>query len=370
MIFRSACVLLYIVAFLPLTVLAQTAPLTQDTYITPGSALNFGSAGTINVGGPNASTALVQFDLSTVPAGVSVAQATLSIFANKVGAAGTVNVSVANGPWSEPTVSGTNAPPVPAAAVASGVPLAAANTFLVFDATNAVRNWLNGNAANNGFIITPGDTAINVAFDSKESTTTSHPATLTITLAGPAGPTGPVGAIGATGPAGSVGPTGATGPTGPQGIQGSAGVKGATGPAGSLGPTGATGPTGPQGIQGSAGVKGDTGPPGLAGAAGVQGATGPAGANGVSGYQQVTQALSFPPQELASINVSCPANKVAVGGGVSFSMAGINVNDVASVQVIQSFPASNTSWGIVIANKSTDATLATTFYAVCVTSGN
>jgi hypothetical protein len=71
---------------------AQAPPLTQDAYFTPGSGINFGSAATINVGGPNASAALVQFDLSTLPAGASIAQATLSVFASGDAAAGTVNV--------------------------------------------------------------------------------------------------------------------------------------------------------------------------------------------------------------------------------------------------------------------------------------
>jgi hypothetical protein len=45
----------------------QSVPLTQDTYITPGNATNFGTAATMNVGGPGSSQALVQFDLSTLP---------------------------------------------------------------------------------------------------------------------------------------------------------------------------------------------------------------------------------------------------------------------------------------------------------------
>ena len=325
-------------------------PLTQDSYFTPGSGTNFGTATTINVGGPNANAALVQFDLSTLPSGVSIAQATLCIFTNKVGAGGTVNVSVANGPWSELMVSGTNAPPVPAAAVASGVPVTAANTFLVFDATNAVRNWLNGTAANNGFIISPNDASVNVAFDSKESPTTSHPAILTITLVGPTGPTGPVGAAGAIGATGAQGPAGATGAVGATGAKGS---------------TGAAGSTGAQGPQGSSGAKGSTG---ATGAMGAQGPAGAGGTNGVSGYQQITVAASLDSEAITSVVVSCSASKVVVSGGVSFLTTGFNGNDIANVQMIQSYPVSTTTWETVIANKS-GVSFTTTFYAVCVTSG-
>ncbi len=89
-------------------------------------------------------------------------------------------------------------------------------TYVYVDATAAVQSWLSG-TTNSGFIVTPNDSNINVAFDSKESTTTSHPATLSILLSsnGPAGPTGATGAsgvglVGATGRPG-VGATGAHG---------------------------------------------------------------------------------------------------------------------------------------------------------------
>jgi hypothetical protein len=58
-----------------------------------------------------------------------------------------------------------------------------------------------------------------VVLDSKESTTTSHPATIDVLVVsvGPQGPAGPTGATGAAGTAGAPGATGATGPTGPAG---------------------------------------------------------------------------------------------------------------------------------------------------------
>ena len=200
-------------------------PLTQDAYVIPLSGTNYGTATTVNVGGPNGADALVQFDLTSLPAGITganIAKATLTLFAGKVTASGTVNVSVANGNWSEATVNGLAGGPVAGAAVASGVSMSSAGDYISVDATPAVQNWLNGIANNNGFIITPGGGGINVAFDSKESTTTSHPATLSVILTaigvtGPTGPTGLTGATGAQGPPGSAGAQGAIGPTGPAG---------------------------------------------------------------------------------------------------------------------------------------------------------
>jgi hypothetical protein len=114
---------------------------------------------------------------------------------------------------------GTNAP-VAAAVVASGVSVSMSDNYLYVDATAAVQSWLNGTTANSGFIVTPNTgTGVNVAFDSKESTTTSHPATLTITIgpSGAAGATGPTGTTGAQGPVGATGPAGQNGATGPTG---------------------------------------------------------------------------------------------------------------------------------------------------------
>ena len=121
---------------------AQTVPLTQDAYVVPGSATNSGSATTINAGGANGAQALVQFDLSTLGIGVTgtnVARATLTLFAGKVGATGNFSISVANGQWTEATVSGVNSP-VAGAAVQSAVPITNGNTYVYVDATAAVQN--------------------------------------------------------------------------------------------------------------------------------------------------------------------------------------------------------------------------------------
>ena len=272
---------------------AQSVPLTQDSYVIPGTGGNYGAQQTLNVGGGSGSQALVQFDLSTLPAGTiasGVSKATLVLFARTVLTAGTIGVSTASGAWTEAAVNGNNSPSA-GTAVATGVAAASSGVYIYVDATAAVQSWLTTPSGNNGFIIIPAG-GVNVAFDSKESTSTSHAPELVITTSssGPAGATGATGATGSTG-AGSVGATGPTGPTGVSGPTGSTGANGVTGPTGvngATGPTGVNGATGPTGVNGATGPTGATGATGAtgigtAGANGATGATGPAGATGPTG---------------------------------------------------------------------------------------
>ena len=71
-------------------------------------------------------------------------------------------------------MSATSGMPSSAAAVATKVAVGTSNEYIYVDATQAVKDWLNGVASNDGFIIAPAAGGINVAFDSKESATTSH----------------------------------------------------------------------------------------------------------------------------------------------------------------------------------------------------
>ena len=208
-------------AALPGAAFAQSIPVSQDSYIAPATGANYGSGSVIAVGGAALSQGLVQFDLTSLPAG-TVSKATLVLFVNRVNAAGSINVSVASGSWSENAVNGINVPGS-GAAVASGVAVSAAGTFLNLDATAAVQAWLSG-TTNDGFILSPASSGVSVAFDSKENTTTSHAAQLLVSFANPGatgatGPTGATGARGATGSAG-LGTVGATGPTGATGAAG------------------------------------------------------------------------------------------------------------------------------------------------------
>jgi hypothetical protein len=258
---------------------AQTVPLVGDAYVQPGSAINVGGTATVNVGGVTGFQGLFQFDLSSLPPGTtaaSVSGASLRLFVNKVGAAGGININAATASWTELTVNGLPGGPAPGAFVAGPIAVSVANSYISIPVTAQVQAWLNG-APNNGLIVTATPSTTSLSFDSKESTSTSHPAVLEIDLSGQPG------AIGAPGPSGAPGATGATGPVGaigPQGPTGVAGAQGPTGPTGAVGPTGATGASGPQGPQGVAGA---TGPTGAVGATGATGAVGPTGATGAVG---------------------------------------------------------------------------------------
>jgi hypothetical protein len=305
----------------PIGAWAAGANTVADTYVsTTQSSGNFGNATAVNIGGGN--TALIQFDLSGLPAGLTASQiskATMTLFVNTVGAAGAVDISQVTGPWSELVVT-NNTRPTYLAPFASNIPVNVARQYVTVDVTQLVQDWVTGAAPNFGVQISaaaaiPGTV---IVLDSKENLTTSHPAFLDVVIvaggpagptgptgpagpagtvgptgpAGPAGVAGPTGATGPAGPAGAAGPTGATGPAGPAGVAGPTGATGPAGPAGPTGPigptgpqgaTGAVGPTGPQGNTGAAGAVGPTGPQGLTGATGAAGPTGPTGPAGTAG---------------------------------------------------------------------------------------
>jgi hypothetical protein len=245
-------------ALAPIAGFAQTLAPSQDAYYVPGNGSNFGTSTTITVGSSSA-IGLVQFDLTQLPAGLTAGQiqkATLTLFLDHVNSGGSINVDMvsASTPWGELTVTGDSGIS-PGGAVNTSVMTNTADTFISMDATAAVQGWITTPSSNNGFMI-QANASTSVQFDSKENTTTSHPAMLTIVLVS-------VGPTGATGSIGTNGSNGATGATGPAGV----GTTGATGPTGVAGPTGATGPTG-------VGLTGATGPTGV----GLTGAMGPTGA--------------------------------------------------------------------------------------------
>jgi hypothetical protein len=199
---------------------AQSLPTLGDTFISSGSTANYSTSPTINVGGAGNYEGLISFDLSALPAGTTsarIAKASITLFVNKLGAPGAIDVSAANGNWSEGTVNGTNAPS-PGMVVASQVAVTGASSYITLDATALVQAWLSGTITNSGILIAADSSypGTSVLFDSKESSSTSHPAVLQVTLIG-SGAQGPAGPAGAQGPAGPQGPTGAAGPVGPAG---------------------------------------------------------------------------------------------------------------------------------------------------------
>jgi len=267
---------------------AAVANAAADTYISATSpAGNFGSVTLINIGGGN--TGLIQFDLSSLPPGLTAAnisKATMTFYVNTAAVAGAVDISQVTSAWTESGVNNGNRPTY-LSPFASGVPTAVSRQYVTVDVTQLVTDWVTGFAPNYGVQISAAASApaTVIVLDSKENTTTSHPAFLDVVLQS-VGPTGPAGPTGASGPAGLTGPAGASGPSGPLGPQGVAGPSGPSGPLGPQGAAGPSGPLGPQGVAGPSGPSGPLGPQGVAGPSGPlgpQGFMGPAGPSGPAG---------------------------------------------------------------------------------------
>jgi hypothetical protein len=264
--------------------LAADATLLGDAYISSTSpASNFGSATTMNI--TSGSSGLVQFDLSAYSGSTTLNQVYLQVYVDKVTTAGSITIAAATSPWAEGSV--TYPGPTVNPTFAS-IPVTTANAFYLVDITSLAQGWIATPASNFGIEI-GGTGSVNVYLDTKENTTTSHPAVLIVRalgLPGPSGATGPTGPSGPAGPAGvagAFGATGASGPTGPTGPTGNPGVAGPAGAQGPSGPVGATGPTGITGAAGFTGPAGQTGPAGSTGLTGLAGFTGPAGLTGPTG---------------------------------------------------------------------------------------
>lgn len=93
---------------------AAEVALTQDAHVnSTRPTTNFGTLSNLYVGGGN--TAFLQFDLTTLPAGITASQvskATLTLFVNRVNTGGTVTVSPVTSAWNESTVTYATAPTV------------------------------------------------------------------------------------------------------------------------------------------------------------------------------------------------------------------------------------------------------------------
>jgi Collagen triple helix repeat (20 copies) len=200
---------------------AAEATLVADAHVNsarPG--VNSGAISNLNVGGGY--TALLQFDLSTLPAGTTagqVSRAVLRMYCNRMDTAGLVSVQPVGGAWGEYSVTYATLPSLGSAAQVFSV--SQAGTYIAVDVTALVQGWISTPATNQGIALTAG-TAV-VQFDSKENDLTGHAAMLDVSLAS-AGPQGPTGATGSVGPIGPAGPAGAQGPQGIQGVAGAPGL--------------------------------------------------------------------------------------------------------------------------------------------------
>ena len=162
---------------------AQITPLGDSYTNTADPTTNYGSKTLLDVDGASQTT-YIQFNLASIPSTASVSQATLKLYVNSVTTAGSFNVDYVNGAWSEGKIDASNAPAL-GTAIASNVSVTTAdkNQYILVDVTAAVQAWLSGSETNNGLALVANST-FNATFDSKENTTTSHPAELDIAFAG------------------------------------------------------------------------------------------------------------------------------------------------------------------------------------------
>jgi hypothetical protein len=289
-------ILLLILSVAPKAV-AIDGLLLQDTYVdTAKATTNYGTSGDLRVlkSSTQSIRAFLRFSTATLPAtttATDIKQARLRLWVNSSSSTtGAITLTPVTSAWSESTLTNnTSASITFGLPKHANLPISSVGNFVSIDVTDWVQAWLAGTLANQGLVIETGSTSatLNLYFDSKESTVTSHEPQLDIELVGPAGPQGPQGLTGPTGP---TGPAGAIGPAGSQGLTGATGP---TGPTGANGPVGPLGPQGPQGVAGATGLIGDTGATGPAGALGPIGAT---GANGVRG-SAVLSGTELPPSD-------------------------------------------------------------------------
>jgi len=162
---------------------AQITPLGDSFTNTADPTKNYGSQTLLDVDGATQVT-YIQFDLASIPTTASISQATLKLYVNSVTTAGSFNVNYVSGNWSESTIDASNAPAL-GGNIASDIAITTAdkNQYILINVTSAVQAWLSGSEPNYGIALVANST-FNATFDSKENTTTSHPAELDIAFAG------------------------------------------------------------------------------------------------------------------------------------------------------------------------------------------
>jgi hypothetical protein len=167
----------------PVAAWATDAPLVGNASVGSGyPTRKFECLPNLAVGEGNVT--LVEFDLSTLPAGLSgpaILKATLTVFVNQVGKPGTLDVAPVQSAWSEPTVTHSTLPGI-GLPIGSGVSVNSADEYVSFDVTVQVQDWVAAPNTNFGLALTSPSGLLYI--DSKESTATSHPAKLDVTIAG------------------------------------------------------------------------------------------------------------------------------------------------------------------------------------------
>src|SRR5580704_19759246 len=127
---------------------AVEATLEADAHVSSArSAVNSGAISNLDVGGGY--TALLQFDLSTLPAGTTAAQvsrATLRLYCNRMDTSGLVSVQPVGGAWGEYSVTYATLPSLGAAVQVISVSQVGA--YVAVDVTALVQGWIAAAATN------------------------------------------------------------------------------------------------------------------------------------------------------------------------------------------------------------------------------
>jgi Kelch motif len=183
---RIVVLLCVAVTFTAVYAQAQITP-SADSYTNSATpTTNYGSKPLLDVDAASQITYL-QFDLSSIPSGATISQATLKLFVNSVTTGGSFNVDYVNGSWVEGTIDSGNAPPL-GGNIGSNVNVTTANKndYILVNVTPALEAWLNGSETNNGIALVANG-KFNASFDSKENTGTSHAPELDVVFASGSG---------------------------------------------------------------------------------------------------------------------------------------------------------------------------------------
>ena len=171
-----------------LTVWALAAPATAQPVALLGDAHTDSTSATTPAGSATSlrvsptSVAFLRFDLSAVPAGMTVEQATLVVRPLRVLATGVVGAHAVSATWTEDRLTHDTRPAWNEAPVAlqTVTEESAGGADMTFSVTAAVAAWLAG-APNHGFALV-GDGAVDFDVASKENRAVSQPPRLELLL--------------------------------------------------------------------------------------------------------------------------------------------------------------------------------------------
>ena len=309
---------------------ASSLVLSDDAYTDSGGRqTSTGRASILRIGSHTHTrrSAFLRFSLDSVPetaSGTDIELATLQVFVNRVWRAGEVSVHPVLEDWSEAGLGSGPVPTLGEPLTRFAVDASDRSDFVSIDVTEAVQDWLDGDANLGLALVADGAT---LDLDAKENWKTGQAAEIALVFAGGGGLQGP---------------------------------PGEPGPAGTQGPAGARGPAGPPGPAGPAGADGERGP------------QGPRGVNGVSlpvVVETISRERTVPPRTVTRSVVRCPQGMTPLSGGFTFLGHDDAEFDVLRfldrARVPSNGPdASGQGWFTIIENASGD-TLVGQHYVIC-----